>query len=80
MGVWKAFGVVASNELLHDHVRCRGDLRQDRAGITSPVAVSFEETLNGCIEYCSWSDFGWVERKYFNLCWCYLNRRVGLDN
>ena len=26
------------------------------AGVISPVAVSFEETLNGCIEYRSWSD------------------------
>ena len=31
MGVWKALGVVASNELLHGHVHCRGDLRKGTA-------------------------------------------------
>ena len=43
MGVWKALGVVASNELLHSHVRCRGDVREDR-GLGGPSPAEFKET------------------------------------
>ena len=41
--MWKALDVVASSELLHGHVRCRGDLRKDR-GLGGPSPIELKET------------------------------------
>ena len=43
VGVWGALGVVVTDELLHGHVRCGGDLCQD-CGLGGPFAAKSEET------------------------------------